>query len=82
MLWEHNIIILLCIDGLIMENKANKIKIICEFEKEKAEWDALTQDEKGKWQDVADYLKEEWPEIITGDTLGYWQVVGMNNSGM
>lgn len=65
-----------------MQKAENKIKIICEFEKEKAEWDALSQDEKGKWQDVANYLKEEWPQIVTGDTLGYWQVVGMNNSGM
>lgn len=65
-----------------MGNKANKIKIICEFEKEKAEWDALTRDEKEKWQDIANELKEYWAEIITGDTLGYWQVVGMNSSGM
>lgn len=65
-----------------MQKAENKIKIICEFEKEKAEWDALSQTEKEKWQDVADYLKEEWPQIVTGDTLGYWQVVGMNNSGM
>ena len=65
-----------------MQKAVNKIKIICEFEKEKAEWDALSQDEKEKWQDVANYLKEEWPQVVTGDTLGYWQVVGMNNSGM
>lgn len=65
-----------------MQKIENNIKIICEFEKEKAEWDALSQTEKEEWQDVANYLKEEWPDIITGDSLSYWQVVGMNNSGM
>ena len=40
-----------------MENKVNKIKIICEFEKEKTEWNSLSQAEKEEWQDVANYLK-------------------------
>lgn len=64
-----------------MENNY-KVKIICEYEKERQEWEALSPEEQHEWQLTADYLKKEWPEIITGDTLGFWQVVGMNNSGM
>ena len=65
-----------------MQKAENKIKIICEFEKEKAEWDSMSEEDKEEWQLTANELKEHWPEIVTGDTLGYWQVVGMNNSGL
>nr|WP_072537860.1 hypothetical protein [Anaerococcus mediterraneensis] len=65
-----------------MQKAENKIKIICEFEKEKAEWDSMSEEDKEERQLTANELKEHWPEIVTGDTLGYWQVVGMNNSGL
>ncbi len=64
-----------------MENQ-NNIKITFTTEKEKAEWDSLSEEDKKEWQLTANYLKEEWPEIVTGDSLSYWQVVGMNNSGL
>ena len=65
-----------------MQRAENKIKIICEFEKEKAEWNSLSEEDKKEWQLTADYLKEEWPDIIIGDLLSYWEVKMMNNSGM
>lgn len=43
-----------------MENNY-KIKIICEYEKERQEWEALSPEEQHEWQLTADYLKKEWP---------------------
>lgn len=64
-----------------MENQ-NNVKITFSCEEERRAWLSLSEEDKKEWQLTANELKEYWPEIITGDTLGYWQVVGMNNSGM
>lgn len=58
------------------------MKITFTTEKEKAEWDSLSEEDKKEWQLTADELKEYWPDIVTGNSLNYWQVVGMNNSGL
>ena len=58
------------------------MKITFTTEKEKAEWNSLSEEDKKVWQLTADYLKEEWPDIIMGDSLSYWEVKMMNNSGM
>ncbi|WP_311482228.1 hypothetical protein [uncultured Anaerococcus sp.] len=64
-----------------MENQ-NNVKITFTTEKEKAEWNSLSEEDKKEWQLTANYLKEEWPDIVTGDSLSYWEVKMMNNSGM
>lgn len=64
-----------------MENQ-NNVKITFTTEKEKAEWDSLSEEDRKEWQLTASYLKEEWPDIVTGDSLSYWEVKMMNNSGM
>lgn len=58
------------------------MKITFTTEKEKAEWDSLSKEDKKEWQETANYLKEEWPDIVIGDSLSYWEVKMMNNSGM
>lgn len=64
-----------------MENK-NNIKITFFCEEEKQAWLNLSGEDKKEWQLTANELKECWPDIVTGNSLSYWQVVGMNNSGL
>lgn len=64
-----------------MENQ-NNVKITFTTEKEKAEWDSLSEEDKKEWQLTANELKEYWPDIVTSDSLSYWEIKMMNNSGM
>lgn len=63
-----------------MENQ-NNVKITFTTEKEKAEWDSLSEEDKKEWQLTANELKEYWPDIITGDSINFWRVQGMNAMG-
>lgn len=64
-----------------MENQ-NNVKITFSCEEERQAWLSLSEEDKREWQLTANELKEYWPDIVTGNSLNYWQVVGMNNSGM
>ena len=57
------------------------MKITFTTEKEKAEWNSLSEEDKKEWQLTANELKEYWPEIVTGDSIDFWQVQGMNAMG-
>lgn len=63
-----------------MQNQ-NNIKITFSCEEEKQAWLNLSEEDKKEWQLTANELKEYWPEIVTGDSIDFWQVQGMNAMG-
>lgn len=65
---------------LNIENQ-NNIKITFSCEEERQAWLSLSEEDKKEWQLTADYLKEEWPQIVTGDSINFWRVQGMNAMG-
>lgn len=62
------------------ENK-KRMKITFTCEEEKQAWLNLSEEDKKEWQLTADELKEYWPEIVTGDSINFWRVQGMNAMG-